>query len=101
MRTMKGIDDLFQPLEDEIQSTFLPILTDNYQFSENDRCIYSLPVKFGGLGIFNPVKICKQEYGRSLKVTKPLVDLIKEQQVTVSKEKLKRHLIRSNPSKTH
>ena len=83
MRTMKNIGPLFQPLEDIISSKFLPILLNGYQFSDIDRRLYGLPTKFGGLGIFNPVSISQLEFERSLSATRPLVDLIKEQNVAV------------------
>ena len=79
MRTTKDVGHLFQPLEDAICTKFLPVITANYHFNELDRQIYSLPTKFGGLGIFNPVETCPLEFERSLKITRPPIDLIKEQ----------------------
>ena len=87
MRTIEGISHLFQPLEDTIRSQFLPIVLNGYPFSETDRKLYSLPTKFGGLGIFNPVSLCDLEFHRSLLATRSLIDLIKAQSVTVSEQR--------------
>ena len=86
MRTIQGISHLFQPLEDTIKTQFLPILLNGHSFSESDRLLYSLPTKYGGLGIFNPVSLCDLEFQRSLLATRSLTDLIKAQSVIVSEE---------------
>ena len=49
-----------------------------------ERNIFALPVRYGGLGIFNPVDVCKLEYGRSISMTKPLVDLINLQNIKLN-----------------
>ena len=64
MRTMKNISHLFRPLEDQIYSSFLPSIV-NFQFSIDDRQTFSMPTKFGGLGIFDPCQIADLEYSYS------------------------------------
>ena len=59
MRTIPNISDLFAPLENCIRSKFLPILLGSYQFDDLDRKIYSLPTRFGGLAILNPIEMCE------------------------------------------
>ncbi len=49
-----------------------------------DRSIFSLPVRYGGLGIANPVEICDREYTASLTITKDLRTLIVKQENTLN-----------------
>ena len=65
MRTIPNIADLFAPLEACIRSKFLPIIVANHTFTDIDRDIYSLPTRFGGLAVLNPVKMCPLEYSLS------------------------------------
>ena len=71
MRTLNDIQHIFQPLEDCIKNSFLPTFI-KHHFNELDRAIFSLPAKFGGLGIFDPTKICQYEYQYSREATAPL-----------------------------
>ena len=78
MRTIEGIAHLFKPLEDAIAGNFLPAVIGR-PISEIERKIFSLPVKYGGLGVRDPTKVADVEYYRSCKITEPLVKLIKDQ----------------------
>ena len=89
MRTMENIGHLFQPLENCIRDSFLPELV-KQQLNEFDRTLFSLPAKFGGLGIFNPTQICEKELKNSHLATKPLVDLITEQIMELTPEDSKK-----------
>ena len=89
MRTMENISHLFQPLENCIRDSFLPELV-KQQLNEFDRTLFSLPAKFGGLGIFNPTQICDKELKNSHLATKPLVDLITEQIMELTPEDSKK-----------
>ena len=86
MRTIPNISEYLKPLEDCIRTKFIPTITGAYQFNDLDRDIYSLPTKHGGLGIFNPAKISDLEYKYSISATKPLVNIIKQQNITLSPE---------------
>ena len=86
MRTVKNVAELFQPLENCIQTKFLPAIMNNYAFNITERRIFALPIRYGGLGIFNPVELCMKEFQRSRKVTEPLVQLIKQQNIRISAE---------------
>ena len=44
------------------RSSFLPELVGNHSFCDVDREIYSLPTRFEGLAIFNPVEMAKLEF---------------------------------------
>ena len=53
-RAMGSTTDLFQPLEDCIQSEFL-LTIHGKNLSSHEQAILSLPVKFGALIVPNPV----------------------------------------------
>ena len=85
MRTLNNIQHIFQPLEDCIKNYFLPTFI-KHHFNELDRAIFSLPAKFGGLGIFDPTKICQYEYQYSREATAPLTEAIKLQKTQLTME---------------
>ena len=64
-RTTPDIGELFQPLEDVIHETFLPAVIGRKR-SDQERKILALPVllpvRFGGLGVANPVECADREY---------------------------------------
>ena len=78
MRTIEGTKDFLQPIEDAIAHTLIPSIIGK-RVSQEDRNIMALPIRWGGMGINNPVECADLEYKRSLEITKPLVDLIKAQ----------------------
>ena len=82
-RTIPGIKDLFQPLEDCIHDTFIPALIGR-NVSEVERRIFAMPVRYGGLGIANPVDRCEREYISSTVITENLADLIYNQERDLS-----------------
>ena len=78
-RTTPDIGDLFQPLEDVIHETFLPAVIGR-KISDQERKILALPVRFGGLGVANPVECADREYNSSVLVTKSLTELLYSQE---------------------
>ena len=54
------------------------------QVSDTERKILSLPVRFGGLGLSNPVETSDREYSASKRVTEMLSDLIFQQEQDIS-----------------
>ncbi len=80
LRTIPDIAHLLQPLEDAIRHKFIPALTGRNGFSDDERELFSLPARLGGLGLTNPVESCSQEFAASVKVTAPLAALILLQQ---------------------
>lgn len=68
MRTTPGTSGLLQEIEEQIKNELIPALCDN-QISIMNREIMSLPVRYGGMAIDNPVQIADKEYEYSLKVT--------------------------------
>ena len=61
MRTIPNISYLLKPLDDAINS-FIKFLFNGYDFSETERELWSLPAKYGGLGITIPSKVCDMQY---------------------------------------
>ena len=85
-RTVSGIKHLFAPLESCIREQFIPALIGR-TVSDSERQYLSLPVRFGGIGIADPVDTADREYNASRKVTASLSNLIKHQvQVSGRKE---------------
>ena len=83
-RTVPGISDLFEPLEDVIAHKFIPAIVGR-EVSKLQRDLLALPVRYGGLGIANPVQTADREYETSRKVTESLTDLIKQQDITLKR----------------
>ena len=81
MRTIPGISFFFQPLEDAIRLRLLPSLSRRPAGSNTERTLFSLPCRFGGLGVVNPTSICDSQFAASQQITAPLKELIFKQSV--------------------
>ena len=81
-RTIPNIKELFIPLEDSIRNTLIPAIIGR-NVSNVERDIISLPVRFGGLGVANPVENAEREYQASVTVTESLVELIYNQELNL------------------
>ena len=77
-RTIGGISELFRPLEEAIRTILLPSIF-NRPVTDLERDMVALPLRHGGLGIQNPVHTADREYEASQKITKPLANLIYNQ----------------------
>ena len=77
-RTIPGIADLFQPLEDVIRQKFIPALIGR-EISDIERRLFALPLRFGGLGIPDPTITSDREFSCSEMITRPLAELISRQ----------------------
>ena len=78
-RTIPNISHLLQPLEDIIRSNLIPALTGRAPSNDLERNLFALPSRLGGICLVNPTKLSESEYPASKLVTKPLCDLIFEQ----------------------
>ena len=78
-RTIPNIKHLFAPLEECLREVFIPSVLGR-KVSELERKILSLPVRFGGLGIANPLECADREYDASCIITENLSSLIFQQQ---------------------
>ena len=90
-RTVHDISKLFQPLENAICAALIPALCGR-EVTEDQRRMLSLPYRYGGLGIRNPVKRADQEYNASSGVTESLTNLICQQNqdiLQLDREKVK------------
>ena len=82
-RTISSIGHLFQPLEDCIREKLIPGIVGR-RVSDIERRILALPVRFGGIGILNPVETADVEYDTSVKITANLKNIIYNQEETLA-----------------
>ena len=54
MRTIPGISHIF-----------INVLLQGYAFNPTERVLFSLPAKYGGMGLIIPSEICQEEYENS------------------------------------
>lgn len=78
-RTTPNIAHLFQPLETTIHSKLLPVLLGQGPPNDYLRDLFSLPARFGGMGIINPVITAVDQHSKSIGVSQPLIDLVLRQ----------------------
>ena len=83
---------LVQPLEDAIRRHFIPVLTGTAPPNDLERNLLALPCCLGGIGIANPSTSASSKYSASRQVTKPLSDLILQQNSVYSFETLETQL---------
>jgi hypothetical protein len=77
-RTVPDISNCFEPLEKVIREEFIPVLVGR-SISDHERCIFELPVRFGGMGVSNPVKTADNEFKNSMYVSEKLTAQIYDQ----------------------
>ena len=75
-RTIPDIGDLFEPLEKCIREKFIPAIIGRH-ISDTERKILLLPVRFGGIGIPNPVLTADHEFSASVDITSSLTEIIR------------------------
>ena len=74
MRTIHDIDEHLKPLDD-INNNFLPTLLDSI-VTDNERSLFQLPVRLGGLGMPIVSEVASEHFGSSKKITGSLVTII-------------------------
>ena len=72
MRTTPDITHGLKTVEEAIRHKFIPSITGR-QCNDVERKLYSLPARYGGLGIINPQEIADMEYGYSIAATQQIV----------------------------
>jgi hypothetical protein len=87
MRTVDNVGKLFQPIEDIITEKLIP-LTGRSHCSIEERKLLSLPTRYGGLNIVNPVEEVSLQLDASRKITEPLKKMIIEQSDSYRKSDL-------------
>ena len=80
MRTIPNISELLQPLESAIRLHLISALLEGRMCSDDERCLLSLPIRLGGMGMIDVVKISDSEHENSKQATKVLTDAITAQQ---------------------
>ena len=90
-RTIEGISELFNPLENAISKSLIPAIFGR-NVENHEREMLALPLRHGGLGIQDPTKTADREYEASRRITEQLTNLIFNQDQDLSK--LDRSLIR-------
>ena len=75
MRVVPGCGPLFQELEHAIHHYFLPTVF-GVEISTAERNLFALPLRFGGLGVSNPVLMAPSLLDSSVRSTVTLVHSI-------------------------
>ena len=83
-RTIPGISDMLIPIDNAINTHFIPSLTGRDSISDLERKLLALSPRLGGLGITIPSEESIFEHSSSVKVCAPLVALIVQQIPTFS-----------------
>ena len=78
-RTIPGIAYLFEPLERAIREKLITAIVGR-KISDTERKIFSLPVRLGGMGIYDPSKMAENEFIASTLITTNLTDIICQQE---------------------
>ena len=78
-RTIPNIAHLFTPLEKAIREKLIPAIVGR-NVSEMERKIFALPVKLGGMGLYNPTLTADEEFQASSIITANLTDIICRQE---------------------
>ena len=76
MRTVPDVGNLFEPLEDAIRLHLLPAITGRLGFTDQERKLFALPARHGGLGIAIPSQMAHSQFEASSIITKPLVAIL-------------------------
>ena len=78
-RTIPNSRDFFIPVEEPIRDKLIPALLGR-RVNEIERKIFALPVKYGGLGILNPVETAEREFQNSCTITQNLTEIMENQE---------------------
>ena len=81
MRTIPDISNLLQPLD-----AFIKIIFNNYEFNEEERELWSLPIRYGGLGLIIPSEMSDREYENSRLINAALISKVYNQNQIFEKE---------------
>ena len=74
-RVVPGCGNFFTPLDDVLGSTFLPAVF-GCEVSSCERLLFSLPVRFGGLGVYRPHCTAEFCFTASRDATKVIVEAL-------------------------
>ena len=88
MRTIPHVSNLLLPIENTIWNRFLPAITCECTWNEEERKLLSLPTRYGGLGIPIFDEEAQFEYSNSRRITTQLTSLLTVQQMEYAVEEL-------------
>ena len=74
-RVVSDCGDLFAPLDDVLTSTFLPAVF-GCEVTPLERLLFSLPVRFGGLGVYRPQCTAEFSFTASRNATQVIVQAL-------------------------
>jgi hypothetical protein len=78
MRKIPDIEQYLKPLDTAIYQ-FIKSLFENHEINENERILFSLPVKVGGLGLIIPSELSTHYYKNSKHITESLTNHVIDQ----------------------
>ena len=79
-RTTPDVNQQMRRLGHHISLTLIPAIVGKDHITDQMRHIFSMPAKYGGLGILEPESVCSLEYESSIKATCQLTNAIFSQQ---------------------
>ena len=79
MRSITNLSEYLKPLDDFIDTKFIPAITEGHICSPTERSLIALPTKLGGLGIPILAELASQEYCNSKELCAPLSEQIIQQ----------------------
>ena len=85
-RTVPNVDHALQPLEDQIRSQLIPVITGHSPPNDATRDLLSLPARLGGIGLINPTKSSSLQHQASSSISAPLKEQILAQNNEYSME---------------
>ena len=76
MRTIPGISQFPDPLEETVRNQFIPAITGSHICNNNEQQLFFLPNRYGGLSIPIFHELAETEFENSCKITSELTPLI-------------------------
>ena len=94
MRTVPNISTMLKHLDEAIDD-FIKVILQGYTFNDAERLLFSLPAKYGALGIIIQSMRSDLEYQNSLKITKVMSENVKNQDNIYDDRKKEKSAIKS------
>ena len=92
LRTLANIENYLVPIEEVLRTEFIPEITGGYIFSDTERILMSIPIRFGGLGLTIINKISESTYNYSREITAKLTENVIKQykDANINKEDIRK-----------
>ena len=91
MRMIPLSCDQLKFLEDVIRHHFIPAVTGRNTITDEERNLFSLPIRDGGLGITIPYQTSSQQRLLSQKICAPVVEAVLNQQQVLDPDLAQKH----------